>query len=140
MTNLLGDEEIRALYHTATRYISMSNGEAWDLPMMEAATAGLQLIAPNHSGYKTYLGDDDVEFIPAAEVPASFEGSVGREDHIFFDGLSWWRPDEDAAAAVIARAIRGNGPVKASPAERIRGRFTWENAAGGLLRIMQEVL
>jgi hypothetical protein len=34
LTDVLGDEEIRALYHTGTHYISMSNGEAWDLPMM----------------------------------------------------------------------------------------------------------
>jgi hypothetical protein len=100
----------------------------------------VQLIAPNHSGYKTYLGENDAELIPAVEVPARFEGSVGREDHIFFDGLSWWRPDEDTAAAVIAGAIKGNRPVKASPAERIRSRFTWEYAADGLLKIMKEVL
>ena len=140
LTSLLGDEQIRALYHTATHYISMSHGEGWDLPMMEAATAGLQLIAPNHSGYKTYLGPGDAELVPATETDARFEGSVGQEDHIFFDGLSWWRPDEDAAAAVIARAIRGNAAQKKSPAERIRLLFTWDRAAARLLSILNEVL
>jgi len=140
LTSLLGDEEIRALYQTATHYISMSNGEGWDLPMMEAATAGLHLIAPNHSGYKTYLEGGDAELVPATEADARFEGRVGQEDHIYFDGLSWWRPDEDAAAEVIARIIRADGLPKPSPAKRIRAQFTWERAAACLLKIIEEVV
>jgi len=46
-----------ALYASATHYTSMSRGEGWDLPMMEAA-AGLTLIAPLHTAYLTCLEAD----------------------------------------------------------------------------------
>ena len=138
LTSLMSDEEMRGLYHTATHYISMSHGEGWDLPMMEAATAGLQLIAPDHSGYRTYLTPHDAEMIPAVETPASFDGRVGREDAIFFHGLSWWRPDEESAGHAIARAVRGGEVPKFSPAERIRQEFTWARAGARLLQIIGE--
>jgi glycosyltransferase involved in cell wall biosynthesis len=140
LMELLGDEQMRALYRTATHYISMSNGEGWDLPMMEAAATGLRLIAPDHSGYRAYLRDGDAEFIPAVETAAKFEGRVGAEDCIFFDGVRWWHPCEDAAAEVIARTIRDGATAKTSVAERIRGEFTWEQAAKRLLEILEDVL
>jgi hypothetical protein len=39
INEVLGDRQLRALYRTATHYISMSHGEGWDMPMMEAAAA-----------------------------------------------------------------------------------------------------
>jgi glycosyltransferase involved in cell wall biosynthesis len=140
LTGVLGDEEMRALYRTATHYISMSNGEGWDLPMMEAATAGLQLIAPDHSAYQTYLAAGEAQLLPATEVAARFEGRAGREDYIFFAGLSWWHPDENAAADLIARVIRGEAEPKLSPAARIRMQYTWESAAARLLKILEQVI
>ena len=139
MTGMLSDQDLRALYRAATHYISMSCGEGWDLPMMEAAATGLQLIAPAHSAYCAYLGPDDAEMLPAALVPAVVEGRAGAEDRRWFDGACWWRPDEDAAADVIRRIVDGRAEPKASPAERIRRTHRWDAAAARLHAVLDEV-
>jgi glycosyltransferase involved in cell wall biosynthesis len=131
----LPNEMVRSLYASATHYISMSHGEGWDQPMMEAAVSGLQLIAPRHSAYLTYLTDAEAHFIPAPAGPARFEGRLGIEDQIFFDGLSWWNPDEDAAADLIRAIVSCNAESKRSPKERIAAQYTWARAAERLLEI-----
>jgi hypothetical protein len=52
---LLSDAEMPGLFAAATHYWSMSHGEGWDQPMIEAGAAGLRLIAPRHSAYLAYL-------------------------------------------------------------------------------------
>ncbi len=132
----LSDGQMRMLYQTATHYISMSKGEGWDLVMMEAAAAGLRLIAPKHSAYITYVKEEDFEIIPAKKVPAIFEGRMAREDFVFFEGLSWWEPDVTAAAGIIRKIVRAQAPGKPPPRDRILKEYTWEAAAKRLIEIM----
>lgn len=132
------DSDMRALYRAATHYVSMSHGEGWDLPMMEAAAAGLSLIAPDHSSYRSYLRRTDAEWIPAREVEVSFEGRIGREDLAYFRGLSWWQTDEAEAAAIFARIIQGSPPLQ-PPTERILTEYGWDQAARRLLEVLQEL-
>jgi hypothetical protein len=138
-TSILSDDELRSLYHTATHYISMSCGEGWDFPMMESAVAGLQLIAPWHSAYRMYLTANDAELIPSPSVPAVIEGRAGAEDRVFFDGSNWWRPDEEAAVAVLQRIVRGESVAKASPSERIRREYSWDRAGAVLYAQLAEL-
>ena len=133
----LTDKQIRSLLNTATHYISLSHGEGWDLVMMEAAVAGLDLIAPNHSAYSSYLREDEAVLIPATPVRAVLEGRTRSEDQVFFDGLSWWKPDEDAAVTLIRQIIRGHAPVKDSPRERFLSEYSWANATRRLIEIIQ---
>ena len=137
IADILTDEQMRALLNTATHYISMSKGEGWDLVMMEAAVAGLHLIAPDHSAYTHYLREDEAMLIPASLVPAVFEGETRREDRLWFDGASWWQPDEEAAVAFIQQIIRGDAPSKRSPGERFRTEYSWANAARRLLEVLE---
>jgi len=138
MTGVLSDLELRSLYCSATHYWSMSCGEGWDFPMMESAIAGLHLIAPRHSAYRTYLGDDDAEWIAAPAVPAVMESRAGAEDRIFFDGTNWWKPDEEMAAGIIRRIIDG-GESKRPPSERLRREHTWQAAGARLYEVLAEV-
>jgi glycosyltransferase involved in cell wall biosynthesis len=132
----LTNEMVRSLYAAATHYISMSRGEGWDQAMMEAAASGLQLIAPEHTAYLTYLRGDEAFLVPASLRPVRFEGVMGIADRVFFDGLGWWEPDEDAAVEIIRRIVRGEAEAKASPQSRIVGEYTWEKAAASLLEII----
>jgi glycosyltransferase involved in cell wall biosynthesis len=135
----LTEEQLRALYHSVTDYISMSFGEGWDLAMTEAAASGLRLIAPNHTGYREYLTREDATLLPVTLVPAKFEGSAGSVDHVFFDGLRWWKPDEDAAVEAITRAI-AQGEPKLVPNRRIIDTFTWSAAARKLHTVLRDVM
>lgn len=132
----LTNELVRSLYTAATHYISMSHGEGWDQAMMEAAASGLQLVAPRHTAYLTYLCEQEAFLIPAALRPVSFEGVMGIADRVFFDGLGWWEPDEDAAVEIISRIVRGEAEPKASPQARIVSEYTWEKAAASLLELI----
>ncbi len=136
LSNQVTGEQMRSLYASATHYVSMSHGESWDLPMMEAAVSGLSLIAPRHTAYLTYLRENEADFIPAPLVPAAFEGKTGAEDWIFFEGCQWWKPDEDAAVEIIRRIIGGSAEPKQSPRVRIAAEYTWEKAASRLLELI----
>lgn len=140
IADTLPDEALRSLYHTATHYVSFSCGEGWDLPMLEAAAAGLALIAPRHTAYLDYLNDDEAELLPVEHVSAVFEGSGAAADQALFEGACWWRPDEQAAAALLCDIVRGRALQRRSPRERLGREYTWANAARRLLRLVEETL
>ena len=133
--SIVTNEMMRSLYASATHYFSLSRGEGWDQAMMEAAAAGLQLIAPKHSAYLSYLNDEEAYLIPASLQPARFEGRMGLADWTWFAGLRWWEPDEDAAVEIIRRIVRNEAEPKRSPQARIVRDYTWEKAAQKLLEL-----
>lgn len=138
LNRMLTEGELRSLYASATHYISLSCGEGWDFPMTESAAAGLQLIAPRHSAYCEYLGEEEALWIPAARTPAVIEGRAGAEDRRWFAGTSWWRPDEEAAAGTIRAAIDSHVRAQ-SPAMRICRDLGWDRAAARLHEMLIEL-
>jgi glycosyltransferase involved in cell wall biosynthesis len=131
-------DDMASIYSSATHYISMSHGEGWDFPMMEAAATGLELIAPRHTAYLTYLQEEDAHWIPSPLVPATFPYSLGAEDEIFFRGLNWWEPDTSATVEVFRTIIDGC-PPKPPPTTRIAQQYTWAAAGRKLLDILERV-
>ncbi|MDQ2101732.1 tetratricopeptide repeat protein [Azospirillum isscasi] len=132
----LTDAGMTALVRTATHYWSMSHGEGWDLPMTRAGALGASLIAPRHSAYVDYLDDRIARLIPARVGPALLPYS----DQPFppFHGLDWWNPDEDAATAILAGIVRGDGVGEPSARDHLLQRFSWNLAADRLLAILDE--
>jgi glycosyltransferase involved in cell wall biosynthesis len=140
VTEYLPDAQMPSLYETATHYVSMSCGEGWDLPMTEAAAAGLALIAPRHSAYLDYLDDDCAYFIPAEEGPVdTHAGALARVDAELFEGMRWWVPDGDAARAILRAILDGRAPPRSSPQQRIARDFSWEAVSRRLLTVLGEL-
>jgi FkbM family methyltransferase len=139
LADYLPDDMIRALYAAATHYLSLSHGEGWDLPMMEAAVCGLALVAPAHSAYLTYLREDEAYLIPAPLGSARFDGKLTPEDALLFHGVQWWHPDEDAAADIIRRIVAGSAAPRRSPRDRIAADYNWEKVAAALLAAIREL-
>ena len=133
----LDDHEMRALYRSATHYISMSHGEGWDMPMMEAAAAGLSLLAPDQPTYRAYLGQEDADWLPCTMVPARIEGQAGAEDLDYFRGLKWWQPEEDVAVELVARIIASR-EARPPPTGQILSEFSWARASQRLLDTLYE--
>jgi glycosyltransferase involved in cell wall biosynthesis len=131
-----GRDEMPRLYRSATHYISLSHGEGWDLPMMEAAASGLRLIAPDHSAYRAYLDESIATLIPSRETPAIHDGDPATA--ALFGGANWWTPDHEAAVAAIRGAIRGEDAPAASARDRVAMEFTWSRATDRLLDILDE--
>ncbi|MGH7454862.1 MAG: tetratricopeptide repeat protein, partial [bacterium] len=88
VNRFFSDAEMPGLFAAATHYWSMSHGEGWDLPMMEAGATGLHVIAPNHSAYMAYLDDSVARMIPAKTTPVKFKMRDGT--HKLFRGAKWW--------------------------------------------------
>lgn len=134
----LTDEHMPGLYRSATHYISLSFGEGWDMPMIEAASAGLALVAPRHSAYLEYLDDECAYLIPARESAVAFDTRLSHADASLFHGLRWWAPDGEAAAARIRAIIDGRAGPRTSPRARIQARYGWDNAARQLLEVISQ--
>ena len=134
------DAQMPSLYAAATHYVSMSCGEGWDLPMAEAAAAGLVLIAPRHSAYLDYLDDDSAYWIPAREIPVDTgAGALARVDAALFGGLRWSMPDGAAARDVVRAILDGRAPPRSSPRARIAANFSWEAVSRTLLAVLGEL-
>ena len=134
---VLPDSEMPRLFAAATHYWSMSHGEGWDQPMVEAGATGLRLIAPMHSAYTAYLEASVARMIPARLVPARFDGG-GRVGPLFA-GTEWWDPDEEAAAEAIREAVSGADQDPRTVRARITAELTWEKATDQLITILEEL-
>jgi glycosyltransferase involved in cell wall biosynthesis len=137
MSDLLSDADMPRLYAAATHYISLSHGEGWDQPMVEAGAMGLRLIAPDHSAYVSYLDASVATLISSPPVAVAWP----RNDPtaLLFDGAQWWEPNEDAAVNAIRAAIHGTDMTAASAAGRIRRDLTWDRAAERLMALLGEL-
>ena len=136
-SQILSNSQMASFYAAATHYWSMSHGEGWDLPMMEAGAMNLHLIAPKHSAYTTYLDESVAQMIPSRTIPAKFNGKKGLSR--LFDGSDWWEPDEETAVELIREAIRTAGEGMPTAKERIANNFTWQHTARRLVEILEEL-
>ena len=129
ISGTLPDSYIPSLYATATHYVSASFGEGFDLPMLESASSGLQLIAPRHSAYLDYLNDDIAHLIGAMERPASQPEHPGLDK--LFLGSNWWEPDIEQLTDTIRRIISGRAASKLSARAAV-SELTWDRTASEL--------
>ena len=136
-SRLLSDADMPRLYAAATHYVSMSHGEGWDLPMMEAGASGLRLIAPAHSAYLAYLDSSIASLIRSDEVSVVFDGNSATAE--LFAGAHWWQPDLQEAVEHIRAAIDGRDQSRALARDRILNQFTWERSTRRLIAILEEV-
>jgi glycosyltransferase involved in cell wall biosynthesis len=137
LDDVLADAEMPRLYACATHYISMSLGEGWDMPMLEAAAAGLELLAPWHSAYMAYLDAQHAHLFDCSLEPAR---RPSEREAILFQGASWWRPDERQAADVVRAVVAGRAPRKPPPQQFVLDRLNWRTSAESLLTLVSERL
>jgi glycosyltransferase involved in cell wall biosynthesis len=131
------DTEMPRLYAAATHYISLSFGEGWDQPMLEAAASGLRLIAPDHSAYSAYLDNSVAQLIASREVPCLFSGWGLVQ--LFFQNANWWEPDEREAILAIRSAIEGRDASRRLARDRVIREFTWEQSTRKLIALLENL-
>jgi glycosyltransferase involved in cell wall biosynthesis len=132
----LDEDGMNGLFRVATHYWSLSHGEGWDLPMSKAGAMGLELVAPRHSAYPEYLDDSTARLIPSTTGPA--HRPYSRESWAPFFGLDWWEPDEDVAADIIGRIVRGEDDRRLDARSHLLARFTWDHATDALLTVLRD--
>ena len=98
------DYEMASLYnHSRIKaFISMTHGEGFGLPLLEAAACGLPILATNWSGHLDFLKDD--KFIPInytmKEIP---EAAVWGD--ILIKGSHWAEIDENDAKQRMQKIV-----------------------------------
>jgi hypothetical protein len=121
---------------TCPAYWSMSLGEGFDLPMLEAAACDLQLIAPRHSSYLHYLQPEHAFLLPVEVVNAEIPDDHGLS--AFFRGGQWWRPDESAAAQTLRSIIDDTYLPRQSARKILINTCNWGRMADRLIQLVDE--
>lgn len=92
----MSDKEVAELYrHQQVKaLVSLTRGEGFGLPIMEAAASGLPIIATGWSGYMDFLGNASHQFINVSYQLGDIHPS--RIDNaIFVKGARWANPIEE---------------------------------------------
>jgi glycosyltransferase involved in cell wall biosynthesis len=131
-------EEIPSYMAAATHYISVSRGEGWDLPAMQAAALGKILIVPKHSSYMEWADSPLVKLLKDnEETLAAAEGPL-RE---IYANAKWMQPSTDEITEVI-KSLSDNlfDDVERAKqfGEKIRENYSWESVAKQLHDVLDE--
>lgn len=137
----LTDLEMAALYNhpQITSYLSLTHGEGWGLPLLEAAFCSLPIIATNWSGHLDFL--DAGIFQPVAcdlhEIPscAVWEPAIPA-------GARWAVVRKDDARRQLLWSVENGSEAKARARElavRVRERYREENVQRQFLDLLLNV-
>jgi hypothetical protein len=111
--------------------------------MTEAAAAGLRLIAPDHTAYRSYLDPSIATMLPCHREPAcrlDLEEADPRIYRSFFTADPLWsEPDREAAIAAVRAAIDGQDAPAASARERML-HYPWQASARRLCSLVDDVI
>ena len=133
INDALPPDAMPSLYAAATHYISMSRGEGFDLPMVEAGVSGLQMIAPRHTAYLDYLDDEIAYLIPVVPQEASMPDDPETEK--LFAGAHWWEPRQDQSCAIIRDIIDGRAELKQHGRAAL-SKLSWSQTAERLEQLI----
>jgi glycosyltransferase involved in cell wall biosynthesis len=138
----MSDQEIASLYlHKDIKcLVAATRGEGYGLPLIEAAAAGMPVIATNWSGHLDFLKQGS--FLPVNYALKEIQDSR-VDNRIFLKGFKWAEPDE-ASFKQCLQAIIDNYDIIKSKSENykeyIRSNFSKSNISNIYKDLITEVL
>ena len=124
LREFLDDAALQALYRSADVFVSTHRAEGFGLPMLEAMSHGIPVVATGWSGNLEFMSAEDSILLPATTIPVDDEAGVYMES-------SWADPDLDAASEALVRLERDrafyDGLAKSAyrAAERANDPLRW---------------
>jgi glycosyltransferase involved in cell wall biosynthesis len=124
----MSDSELYRLYTHPQIHamVSFTHGEGWGLPLLEAASCGLPVIATQWSGHLDFLGKG--KWLPVKKIMGKIPPS--RVDgQIWMEGSSWAMPVEPEAKRRMADMVRFPATPKKWAAElktEVRQKFNFK--------------
>lgn len=126
--NMKNDEMIDLMNHPTVKcMVSLTRGEGFGLPLLEAAAVGLPIIATNWSGHTDFL--DEENFIPIDYTLANVHESR-IDGKIFIPGSKWAMPSESDSKKKMRKFYQKSNTVKFKASEmskRIRRDYSFSS-------------
>jgi GT2 family glycosyltransferase/glycosyltransferase involved in cell wall biosynthesis len=118
--------QLGALYRSADAFVSVSRGEGWNMPLMEAMACGLPAIATDWGAHQ--------EFVHAGNAyPLRIRKLVpARAKCPYYDGFRWADPDPEHLRFLLRHVYEHRDEARArglAAAREMAARWTWEAAA-----------
>jgi len=138
----LSERDLAGVYRACKVYVCASRGEGWNLPMMEAAAVGLPVIVPRTSAHPDLVPEDQGFFFNPDHTTVF---PTAKEVSQWFDGIAF--PDfGDKSIEELIRTMRMVRQGYRSAKEvglrymnTVRTKYTWDLAAGNVVRRIREL-
>jgi GT2 family glycosyltransferase len=128
--------QLGSLYRSADCFVSVSRGEGWDMPLMEAMACGLPAIATDWGAQTDFMNEGIAYPLRVRRtIPA-----VARCP--YYAGFSWADPDADHLRHLLRHVYEQRDEASArglAAAREMSERWTWEKAAGRIAGRLAEI-
>lgn len=118
-------EMVKATLQDSHIAVFASSAEGWQLPVLEAMSEGLLVIATRNSGLTEYVSESNAIIVQSGPKETAYDG-------VFFTGSSTWdHVSVEAIKEAISRAvkiIRTDVSIRERAVETARS-LSWDNAA-----------
>jgi len=126
--------ELGSLYRSADCYVSVSRGEGWDMPLMEAMACGLPSIATDWGAHRDFAHESLCYLLRV-------RGTVAADNTRcpYYDGFSWSDPDPEHLSELLRHVFENREEAAAKGARAaaaMASRWTWSHAA---MRVKQRI-
>jgi GT2 family glycosyltransferase len=118
--------QLGALYRSADAFVSVSRGEGWNMPLMEAMACGLPAIATDWGAHQEFVHEGIAyplrvrRLVPAvAKCP-------------YYSGFRWADPDPEHLRFLLRHVYENRDEARArgqAAAREMAARWTWDAAA-----------
>ena len=127
-------DAIADMYRTADVFLSAPRGEAWGLPIIEAAASGLPIISTMYSGHAEFLKPIRSSVVDVAWTLGAVDCSEYKGYYPFPDGDwgEWAVPKIESIRDSMRFAYENHldlAPKALKNSATIRARFSWSSSA-----------
>lgn len=130
---LESQDDVANLTRQADCVVSFSRAEGWNLPLLEALSCGVRVIATNYSGHTEFLNHDNATLIDCDGRELAFDG-------VFFNGAGSWLDFKDKDIDNMANALKSvynDGPRINAAGIETASRFSWINSAEQIVSLLE---
>lgn len=118
--------QLGSLYHSADCFVSVSRGEGWDMPLMEAMACGLPAIATDWGAHKEFVHEE-------IAYPLRCRGTVPAVAKCpYYAGFSWADPDPEHLRHLLREIYENRDEARRrglAAAAEVAARWSWKMTA-----------
>jgi len=129
--------QLGSLYRSADCFLSVSRGEGWDMPLMEALACGLPAIATDWGAHQDYFHD-------GVGYPLGIRGTVPAVAKCpYYEGFAWADPDPEHLRYLLRLVYENREEARSkgqAAAKEMAERWTWDDAAAKIVERLEGVI